>query len=276
MEVANIWHTKSRTRGLDANNSLTAKLISEAPFQKIKNPAKATTPFLCIHQARGNCQGPCPYFHNNFKNFKNPNSLTHDCFGRKLFLDNRDDMSGVGTGGCTLWISSSNLPSTFNEFDFVREFSYWGDLVSVKLIKNYAFIQYTTSGFAQYAKEAMLARGWNVKWAKQDEFNTEVIRYDQVKPIIESFLQRLESFEKISKKDSKVLDDNDKEQEENEGILQDEPHQDASLLTPDTLAMLRNLQGSIKISKEERERLIQFTKTLKTSAKDSLLSLLNQ
>lgn len=191
-QVFNIWYSKwtggennGRTGLIHAKHS--CNVTKDSGYTKADKYSEEgqinRSHYFCLYFARGYCCNGknCEYLH------RIPGELdifppTVDCFGREKFIDYRDDMSGIGSFGKvnkTLYVGRINNMSKGAEDRIRKRFSEFGDVRSVKTLKDSssAFVAYKLESQAQFAKEAMYCQSivpgdenetLNIRWANED------------------------------------------------------------------------------------------------------------
>ncbi|PKC07622.1 hypothetical protein RhiirA5_249771, partial [Rhizophagus irregularis] len=177
----NIWYNKwsggersSKFTREKAKTRCNVKLdAGETKGDKISNT------YFCLYFARGCCPFgyECNYWH-RIPTDSDPVDTTIDSFGRDKFDEYREDMGGIGSfnrENRTLYVGHVTICPDME--DIVRKhFGEWGEIEKIKILKDkgVAFVSYTNSLNAEFAKEAMSNQSLdnnevlNVRWATDD------------------------------------------------------------------------------------------------------------
>lgn len=164
VEIDNIWYGKRADRG------------KKLEFPKDEKRG-GSNPFICIHYARNECLNKDCQFIHRIPIEEDVFPTTRDCFGREKFADYKDDMSGVGqlnSVNKTIWIS----PLKLREMELYKVMSNYGEIESVNVIREMAFVCFKLEGTAQFVREAIDgkkldddAEPLRVRWARDHEEN---------------------------------------------------------------------------------------------------------
>ncbi|PKY07246.1 putative cell cycle control protein cwf2 [Aspergillus campestris IBT 28561] len=180
--IFNIWYNK--WSGGDREDKYLSKHAAEGRCNIAKDSGytradKVTGSYFCLFFARGVCHKghECEYLHRlpTLHDLFNPNV---DCFGRDKFSDYRDDMGGVGSftrQNRTLYVGRIHVSDDIEEV-VSRHFQEWGQIDRIRVLtaRGVAFVTYTNTANAEFAKEAMAHQSLdhseilNVRWATVD------------------------------------------------------------------------------------------------------------
>lgn len=167
VEIENIWYGKKSDE---------VELV-KYPHEEKRGGSRG---FICIHYARNKCTNAgCQFIHRTPID-SDVFPPTMDCFGRERFADYRDDFSGVGqlnSVNKTIWIS----PLKLREMDLYRVMVRFGDVESVRVIREMGFVCFKLEATAQFTREVLDNRKFDldsdqmrVRWAKDHQESGDV------------------------------------------------------------------------------------------------------
>eukprot|EP01135_Chromosphaera_perkinsii_P003569 Nk52_evm27s248 gene=Nk52_evmTU27s248 len=177
----------------------------------VENSAETNHFYFCIHFAKGCCHlgSKCNYYHrvpDDIDEECNANDYSHDCFGRDMAAQQRDDRGGVGSffdksGGKTLYIGRLGTGHARPlEEVLADEFGEYGEIEHMNVVsrKNIAFVRFKNRMNAEFAKIAMADQPLeglepiNVRWANVDPNPKAQAAFvqDTRKQVIKSALKR--------------------------------------------------------------------------------------